>query len=359
MTLPRVLRIARSDLQDAFVLIHVVNNGPDTLDLALTATEGECPYVTSVRQSRIRDLRVKNYQGSEEEWIWIISRVLGQPIDSDELTSVVIETSASISGSGDEREMIITIRNRVQSITQRLGTLVLKQDEEQAIELFEWSAVAVSRADELEQQVTTLSGRYRVAEDTIKKLRGQLEELLRAKNHHETQLVANFAQLLNEKKLKIRNQQRLLASATDCILGHRPATKIIVLVPVSEIQAAAGNLANATEIHHAEKRPALEIEQMDEESDQGFETMEVDETRVDAGSQLEEDTDQATEEDSDHEERSSLQPHVMKPMAPIEALTQQNSARVAPPLRELPFARREQPKEDAEETAGETDDDEL
>ncbi|KAJ5665590.1 uncharacterized protein N7477_008038 [Penicillium maclennaniae] len=347
MTLPRVLRIARSDLQDAFVLIHVVKNGPDTLDLALTATEGECPYVTSVRKSCIRDLRVKNYQGSEEEWIRIISHVLGQPIDSDELTSVVIETSASISGSGDEREMIITIRNRVQSITQRLGTLVLKKDEEQAIELFEWSAVAVSRADELEQQVTTLSGHYRVAEDTIKKLNEQLEELLRAKNHHETQLVANFAQLLNEKKLKVRNQQRLLASAT------------VDLAKVSEIQAAAGNLAHATEIHHAGKRPALEMEQTDEESDQGFEQMEVDETRVGDGSQLEEDTDQATEEDSDHEERLSPQLHLMKPMAQIEALTQQNSARTAPPLRELPFVRREQPKEDAEETAGATDDDEL
>jgi hypothetical protein len=37
---------------------------------------------------------------------------------------------------------------------------------------------------------------------------------MQAKTQHENQLVANFAQLLNEKKLKIRNQQRLLASAT-------------------------------------------------------------------------------------------------------------------------------------------------
>jgi len=59
-----------------------------------------------------------------------------------------------------------------------------------------------------------LTNRYRVAEDTVQKLNKQLEVLLRAKEHHETQLVANFAQLLNEKKLKVRNQQRLLASAT-------------------------------------------------------------------------------------------------------------------------------------------------
>jgi DNA double-strand break repair and V(D)J recombination protein XRCC4. len=100
------------------------------------------------------------------------------------------------------------------SLQQRLGTLVLNQDDEQAIELFEWSGMAAARADALEQQVTTLSDRYSVAEDTIQKLNQQLEDLLRAKDHHETHLVANFAQLLNEKKLKVRNQQRLLVSAT-------------------------------------------------------------------------------------------------------------------------------------------------
>lgn len=37
---------------------------------------------------------------------------------------------------------------------------------------------------------------------------------MHAKTEHENRLVANFVQVLNEKKLKIRNQQRLLASAT-------------------------------------------------------------------------------------------------------------------------------------------------
>jgi TRAP-type uncharacterized transport system substrate-binding protein len=90
----------------------------------------------------------------------------------------------------------------------------LKQDDEQAVELFEWTGIAVTRADMLEQQVTSLTSRYRLAEDTIHKLNEQLEDLMQAKTQHETQLVTNFAQLLNEKKLKIRNQQRLLASAT-------------------------------------------------------------------------------------------------------------------------------------------------
>lgn len=96
---------------------------------------------------------------------------------------------------------------------QRLGSISLKQDDEQAIELFEWTAITASAADTLETQVASLSARYRAAEDTISKLNAQLEELVRAKSEHEDQLIAKCVQLLNEKKLKIRNQQRLLASS--------------------------------------------------------------------------------------------------------------------------------------------------
>lgn len=40
----RVLRLARSDEQNEFILLHVVKLGPAPLDLILTATEGESPY---------------------------------------------------------------------------------------------------------------------------------------------------------------------------------------------------------------------------------------------------------------------------------------------------------------------------
>jgi hypothetical protein len=59
-----------------------------------------------------------------------------------------------------------------------------------------------------------LTRRYSLTEKTINRLNRQLEELMHAKVQHENQLVSNFVQILNEKKLKIRNQQRLLAAAT-------------------------------------------------------------------------------------------------------------------------------------------------
>jgi len=42
----RVLRFERSDENEAFVLIQVSHTGPAPLDLTLTATEGESPYVS-------------------------------------------------------------------------------------------------------------------------------------------------------------------------------------------------------------------------------------------------------------------------------------------------------------------------
>jgi hypothetical protein len=44
-------------------------------------------------------------------------------------------------------------------------------------------------------------------------LNSSISELVTSKKEHEDLLMANFVHVLNEKKLKIRNQQRLLAAA--------------------------------------------------------------------------------------------------------------------------------------------------
>lgn len=65
----------------------------------------------------------------------------------------------------------------------------------------------------LEQRLSRLQQQYRAADNTIKQLNKQFEDFITAKCRHEEQLMTNFTQVLNQKKLKIRNQQRLLASA--------------------------------------------------------------------------------------------------------------------------------------------------
>lgn len=72
----------------------------------------------AVKQSRLKDLRAKNYQGSEDEWTNIMTFVLGQSAPTDGLDSAGLEVVANISGSDQEnKELTITIRKRVQSIT--------------------------------------------------------------------------------------------------------------------------------------------------------------------------------------------------------------------------------------------------
>lgn len=274
---------------------------------------------------------------------------------------------------------------------QRLGAIVLKQNDEQAIELFEWSGIAATRANAMELQVTGLQDKYRVAEDTIQKLNEQLKELTRAKGQHENQLMAISAQLLNEKKLKVRNQQRLLASATaDAAKGKvkffgswvadlRSETDTVV--PVLEIQAARGKTRGAAEPSRVVKRHSRETDGTDEDTDEGFEQMDVDHKMVGDGSLVDQDTDdgerstpQPLEEDENTATDNELDAST-EAATPAARLDQAASStrsshpdEIAPPRRELPFARRgpslatdARPAPDlaAEETAGETDDDEL
>lgn len=182
----------------------------------------------------MNSLRAKGYQGSDDDWAQILSYVLGQSssfVNKPDFISG-IEVSATVSDEDEDKKIAITIRKRIETITvgvfffvtaltilsnslqQRLGSITLNQDDEQTIQLFDWSGAAVARADTLEQQISSLNSRCRAAEATIHELNTQIEELIYAKVQHENQLIANFVQLLNEKKLKIRNQQRLLASAT-------------------------------------------------------------------------------------------------------------------------------------------------
>ncbi|KAJ5183213.1 hypothetical protein N7492_000829 [Penicillium capsulatum] len=366
MASPRILRLARSDEPHGFILLRVSQTGPAPLDLSLIATEGESPYTGVVRQSQLSKLRLKNYQGTDEEWTRIVSLVFGQHTSPDEPIGLPeIEVSTSITGSGDEgREVVITIRKRVQDITQRLGSIALQQDDEREIELFEWSSIAAARVDALETQLTSVTDRCRVAEDTIHKLSEQLNHLLQAKDQHENQLLSHFVQLLNEKKLKIRNQQRLLASAT-----VNPAK-------VAEIQAIAQQVQDPGDIQDSTKRHAQAMGGIDEDTDEDLERMDVDQTKPDSLSKsgMTDDEGPSTpqpleegETTTDDEGNSSTgaeestkesfehPPGCGNSPAPKEKL---------PPRRELPFTKRApsnatKSEPTGDETAGETDDDEL
>ncbi|PWY79536.1 hypothetical protein BO70DRAFT_362696 [Aspergillus heteromorphus CBS 117.55] len=382
-SLPRILRIPRSDEADTYVLVHVLWVGSAALDLNLTATEGDIPYTGVVRQARSESHRTKSFQGSDDDWTHIMLHVLGQLEGSIEKSTIPpgIESWASITTcSTGENELVISIRRKIQAITLKLGSIILRETGEQAVELFDWAAVAVTRSDFLEQRLSTLQQCYHTAEDTINQLVTQLEELTRAKRLHEEQLITNFTQLLNEKKLKIRNQQRLLASAKTNVDVYNSHT------------ALSGGFSEPVETSWHMKRTVSELKSDDTESEDVFESLDPERTNAQSspiGGGGEEEKEEEEEEPNTDDwlfptsqgvgkencagGHMSLSPHddqrEEKARRPKEAYDRPiTNEQTPPPRRVLPFTpipptrRRNKlrnQQHEREESAGETDDDEL
>lgn len=219
-----VLKIPRSDDKGTFVLVRVCPSspsgppgpsGPHPLHVKLVATEGVAPYAFSLRQDRLDRLRVKNAPCSADDWERILTRILldqghqdhqdhQEPVDGVDATATVEE----------EQRLIITVRRRVQNITQRLGTLTLPYDENEDIELFDWCAEAVDACSQAQARLTQAAADRDKLDRAVDDLRQQLEEFLAAKEDDEKAMLAKFCQLLNEKKVKIRVQQQQLAAYT-------------------------------------------------------------------------------------------------------------------------------------------------
>ncbi len=93
---------------------------------------------------------------------------------------------------------------------QRIGTINLKCDEDMGLDLFDWCGTALVSKKELKADLDSVNAKAQELENAVKELKDQLEELIEAKKADESELLVKFRDLLNEKKVKIREQQRLL-----------------------------------------------------------------------------------------------------------------------------------------------------
>ncbi|EFE34509.1 uncharacterized protein ARB_06910 [Trichophyton benhamiae CBS 112371] len=376
MSQDSILRIPRSDSSGDYALIKVSKSGASDLDLQLVGTEGETPYVGSLTSSGIKKLRAKNYRGDDDEWAGILSYSFDRIPESSANAEWIsgLEVLAAVQGDGDEenKELHIALRKRIDSIT----------DDEQAIELYEWTGMAVSKAKALEQQVSNLQSKYREAEDTINKLKAQLEDFIETKNRHDEQLIGKFVGLLNEKKSKIRSQQRLLTKAKE-----NPDTAQEAATTEAP-QKATGKSATS----RRSKRKADEPPPEESESDDGFDAMDIDKkdatATLDEGSTTDErqDTPEPLEDETASEIEDEVPPRPPAPKKGGRAETIPRTAKAAvaqdakrtrnapelsanleisepPPPRELPFSKKRAAQkpviESTEGGATDSEDDEL
>ncbi|KAL2171631.1 hypothetical protein VTG60DRAFT_2199 [Thermothelomyces hinnuleus] len=205
MVTSHIIRIPRTDEEGAFILGEVTPSGSKPLNVKFVATEGEEPYVVKLRHDRIGELRASSSPCSPQEWESILKALL---LGSEPIEGIEAGAEAKVGKS-----ITITIRRRVAGINQRLGALTLNHKPDEAIQLFDWCGAAALQREQLREAAAAEKARVFELESRIAELRSQLDELTESKKAREAEMLEKFCVLLNEKKVKIREQQRLLSTA--------------------------------------------------------------------------------------------------------------------------------------------------
>lgn len=241
---------------------------------------------------------------------------------------------------------------------QRFGTLVLPETDE-GLELFEWCATAVASKTKTKDELEALKVTLREKDAQVKKLEDSFAELVALKNGHEKSLLEKFSLLLNEKKLKIRDQQRLLSSSN---------------VDPAKLQALNATRADSRSRSAGPSRKGKRKveEKEDSDSDEGFEKMEVEEEEAPADSEDEDRRTPDAESTADETESEAEAPPPQRSSPPPKKTVNESKARARtaradsfdsppPPQRSLPSRTSGPPPKQAPVAGSETesDDDEL
>ncbi|KAJ3468571.1 hypothetical protein MRS44_002636 [Fusarium solani] len=359
MAQTRILRFARSDDKSAFVLVQVTPKGSKPLDLKLVGTEGRRHMSHhAMKHDRVVSLRVKNCPASEDEWQSILEALFQQEPVPDIQATATVQSDKNIS---------ITIRKEIQGITQRLGAVTLNYDPDEAIELFEWCGAAVESSAASKQAVADLTVKSTDSEAAVAQLQSQLEELLRAKDEDETALLRKFRDLLNEKKVKIREQQQVLASTTfnASMPGQsQRAESVEVKVEEPEVKQPKKPVRKAGKSRTA-KRKAPTPKPIEESEEEDVQPMEVDIKQEPEDTDPGNTTEATASVSGDDEDDAGVLSSSSQQRAVSESAASQEDAppqvSQPPPRRELPFALRKKSAKPAPPPAGsDTDsDDEL
>ena len=207
----------------------------------------------------------------------------------------------------------------------------MPETSEEELPLFDWCAIAVESKDSTIREVQELRRQLQRKADETKSLKDALEELIRIKNSHENELIEKFSLLLNEKKLKIRDQQRLLASAT-------VDPKKLAAVEQGRVNSHSPGPSRAGK----RKVPVKD----ESESEDGFEKMDVDapQEETDSGGEDEPQTpDKSTADEASEDEQiqhNRKEKALSKSNASVNTKAPLPVLEVLPPKRELPFAKK-------------------
>ncbi|RYP52048.1 hypothetical protein DL768_002731 [Monosporascus sp. mg162] len=195
-----VLRFPISGKEGEFFLLEVTPYGSKPLDLKLRGSEGSAVFAAK------REHKTANGHCTDAEWEAILTAAL---VDQKPAHDIEIRAEMQEDGSAVE----LCVRKKIQGITQRLGAIKLPENPDEEISPFAWCVSAIATRARVEEELAAATARAAALEASVAELKGQLRELIRAREDDEALLLEKFRDLLNEKKVKIRQQQRLLAAA--------------------------------------------------------------------------------------------------------------------------------------------------
>lgn len=233
-----------------------------------------------------------------------------------------LDIAYAISGKANKTTLSIIIRQSVEDISHKFGSLQLAHsDDTDDVDLFGWASEAAEKRDSLAAELRTSNTRVEKAEGVIRSLQAQLQDLITAKEEHETQLLSKFAVLLNEKKLKIRSQQHLIANQRAPLMSR-----------------------SGVNTQNIRKRKNLDDTVPDDGSEsEGFDTMDVD--RDEAANENDSEVARMTSTDTDTDTASEAEDPA--PPASGPGRSSPKDTVTLPPPRELPFGIKSKPHEDA------------
>ena len=232
--------------------------------------------------------------------------------------------------------LLVHFRNNISGITQKLGEIQLKQNETEEIDSVSWCGTAVQRGTVLEAEVQDLTVKYEEQGKTMEKLNKQLEDLIEAKKSHEDALLGKFRELLNAKKLKIRDQQRLLAGAK---VDPKRAVKVHNVRSASKSHTPTASSVGKRKA----KGDATASQSSGEDSFEPKVATQKIETDGSEQAKTPEASDDATEDESDDDLKSAARPSTQPDRTKVgedeAAGDQEMQLDELPPTRQLPFGK--------------------
>ncbi|KAL1602430.1 hypothetical protein SLS60_005846 [Paraconiothyrium brasiliense] len=264
------------------VVVEVLQEGSHPLDVRLVGCEGESPYVAKITHRNISKLKHK-FKGTAEEWEEVLSHFLLQKQPEGDAAKLLESVRMVYALKGENIE--ITIQQDVKGIkashtrtapgvtrarflipanaTQvNLGEILLPRDDDFEFNPFEWAQASAQAHIRTLKELAGSKTKAHSEQDTIAKLNAQLDDFIKTKNDTETAMLQQFMGLLNEKKRKIRDQNRLLASVK---VSKDTAAAVQATREETKPRKAAPSRTSKRKAKAPEPEPEPEPEQLSDE----------------------------------------------------------------------------------------------